>query len=206
MNKKRNTITFLIFFLLVCLAILIASWRFFAPKFSFAAPQTSIASAFKPNKPLTAFNLQDTNGQVFNEKSLRGHWTLLFFGYTMCPDICPQMLGIVRDTWNLFSTKQQDIPVRFVFADISSKPVSTAELKQFLENYRHEFIGLSGTAEQMHALSDQLGIYSVQQERKLDHTSALLLIDTQGRLGAVFTPPFSADELAQDLRALIGQT
>lgn len=200
-NIKRTSI-YLITFILICLAILFVLWSYIAPKFKYQPPVTKVASALKPTKPLNSFHLVDVNGKEFTEKSLRGHWTLIFFGYTRCPDICPKTLGIVRDSWNLFTTSHTPIPVRFVFADISRTPIANDELKAFLENYHQDFMGVIGTPDQMHRLSDQLGIYAQQTPDKIDHTAALMLIDPQGRLNAIFTPPFSALDIMHDLTVL----
>lgn len=200
-NKKRIAI-FLLVFISVCLVLLISAWYALAPKYNYQLPVTKVATPLKPLKAISAFNVYDTNGNVFTEKSLRGHWTLLFFGYPGCPDICPKTLGLMRDTWDLFQAQSKPLPVRFIFADISRQPVSINDLQQFLHNYRPEFMGITGTSVEMHALSDQLGIYAREQNDTLDHTSALMLIDTQGRLFAVITPPFTPEEIMQDLQVL----
>lgn len=202
MTNKKRIVFFLIIFIAVCLVLLFTAWHALEPKYNYQPPQTKVATALKPIKAISAFKVYDTNGNVFTEKSLRGHWTLLFFGYPGCPDICPKTLGLMRDTWELFQAQNKPAPTRFIFADISRQPVSINDLAQFLHNYRPEFMGITGTSAEMHALSDQLGIYAREQDNTLDHTSALMLIDTQGRLFAVITPPFTAEEIMQDLEVL----
>lgn len=198
---KRSTLFFLIF-IISTVVIIFAAAQGLRPKFHYAPPQTVAATALKPSKPLGAFQVTDTSGNIFTEKSLRGYWTLMFFGYTRCPDICPKTLGIIRDSWNQFAANREAPPVRFVFADISKQPTPYQDLKLFLHNYNPVFIGLTADQYNMQQLSDQLGIYAQQTDGKLDHTAALMLIDPQGRLTAVFTPPFTATELAQDLKSL----
>lgn len=201
MIRKRTAI-FIFGFVCIAASIILAIWMKIAPKFNYTPPYTKVATSFKSQTKLTYFHLFDTEGNIFTDKSLRGHWTLLFFGYTKCPDICPVTLGIVRETWDLFAAAQQPTPVRFVFADISSKAITLKELKQFLQNYNQNFLGIYGSAEQMHRLSDQLGIYANQQDQNIDHTASLMLIDPQGNLSAVFTPPFTAPDLMHDLTVL----
>lgn len=205
MNKSKR---YLIYASLLLLAFVsyIAIWKLVAHKFKYHPPTTRIASAFKPTNPLKEFNLIDSNGNNFTNKSFRGHWNLLFFGYTRCPDICPRTLAIVRQAWQQFSQTSHAAPARFIFADISSTALPYNDLKMFLNNYDEDFLGLTGPNIDMHKLSDQLGIYAKMQAGSegvmIDHTSALMLIDPQGRLCAVFTPPFSATDLEQDLRIL----
>lgn len=189
---------------ILCIGLLLAAWIFIIqPKLSPLKPKLTVAASMvKPHKALTPFSLIDTDNKQFNEKSLRGHWTLVFFGYTKCPDACPKTLDILRQTWSIFASKQAIIPVRFVFVDISPNQISKQQLRQFLHNYCTDFIGITGTSEQIHTLSDQLGIYSQQGQNAIDHTVTLMLINPHGSLYATFTPPLSAEELAHDLTIL----
>lgn len=189
--------------LLVCSLCFLGIWIFvIQPRFPSEPEPTNIASVITTSKSLTTFTLVDTNENKFTEASLRGHWTLIFFGYTLCPEICPRTLDILRNTWNTFDVNKQKIPARFVFVDISPDMVSKNQLQKFLHNYRTEFIGVTGTPAQIHMLSDQLGIYSQQGQNDIDHTAALMLINPHGSLRAIFTPPFSAEDLAHDLTIL----
>ncbi len=199
---KRRTAIFIFSFFCVMGTIILAAYNFIAPKFKYQPPLTKVSTAFKATSKLNSFYVYDTSGSIFTDKSLRGHWTLLFFGYTKCPDICPRTLGIIRETFAMFAAQDKISPVRFVFADISPQPVGLAELKQFVRNYNPEFIGITGSSNEMHTLSDQLGIYSQQMSDSIDHTSALMLIDPQGSLNAIITPPFSAADLVHDLTIL----
>lgn len=199
MKLKRFTI--LLTIILLCVIAFVAIWQYMSPKLKPQAQITYVASSLQPSKALQKFSLTDTNGNNFTEKSLRGHWTLLFFGYTKCPGICPSTLATVRDAWQQFK-QQNKVPARFVFADISNEPVETSELKLFLSNYNQEFLGVNGAQPDMQELSDQLGIYSQIQEDIIDHTASLILINPQAKLCAIFTPPFSAQDIVHDLQVL----
>lgn len=203
LTSKKIKLSLLI---IACVAAFYAIYAYMTQKLTYHEPATHVASIIRNTKPLTTFALTDTNNTPFTEHSLRGHWTLLFFGYTRCPDICPRTLAIVRDTWSQFN---KYAPARFVFADISKDPASLRDLKQFVANYNQDFIGISGTPLEMHQLSDQLGIYAQEVlgqdavTARIDHTAALMLIDPQARLRAVLTPPFNAADIKEDLEAII---
>lgn len=151
---------------------------------------------------LKPFHLTDTKGRNFTDKSLRGHWTLMFFGYTKCPDICPRTLSIIKESWQIFNTSQQQVPVNFIFADINTEQVANEDLSSFLHNYNVDFLGVSGSATAMRVFSDQLGIYTKKSGDKIDHSATLLLLDPQGKLYAIFSPPFSAQDVVHDLEIL----
>jgi protein SCO1/2 len=189
--------------LLCCACILLAVWYFMQTKYNKPTPVVENATVMQPRKQLEAFNLFDADGNLFDLNSLRGHWNLVFFGYTTCPDICPQTLGTIRDTWSLYSPPSKP-PVRFIFASITPITKGDTVLREFLSNYNPEFIGIGGSDNDIKQLSDQLGIYANQLPDKIDHTAALMLIDPQGRLTAVLTPPFYPAILAHDLNVLTG--
>lgn len=164
---------------------LFAAWFVVSGFYKSTKPDTVAATVLKPTKPLQA-------------KFLRGHWNLVFFGYMQCPKICPATLALVREAWNMFPTQQQ--PARFIFANIT--PCDLGELQEFLRNYNVDFIGLTNDNPEMQYLYKELGIFANEQGAVIEHTAALMLIDPQSRLRAIFTPPFTAGQLFSDLKVL----
>ncbi len=197
----RRKILFIYTFLALSAALVLITFLALKPKFQFNAPQTKVATAFKAKNALQNFQLTDTTGKPFTPKSLRGHWSVLFFGYMRCPDICPQTLGVVRESWEIMTKTNKPAP-RFIFVDISIENKNINQLQQFLQNYNPDFIGLSGTSTEIKSLGDQLGIYSKQLDDRIDHSAALMLIDPLGRLHAILTPPFNATDVVHDLTIL----
>lgn len=186
---------------LIALTIVLGVWYFMSNKYSNVVEQSfEVASVIKPARPITQFELFDDSGKTFNKQSLHGHWTLLFFGYPGCPDICPQTLGIVRDAWNTYAPGKP--AAHFVFASITPEPAESGNLKNFVQQFRPDFIGVSGTPDAMQQFSDQLGIYVQEQQDRIAHTTSLMLIDPKGRLAAVFSPPLNAQQLVSELNIL----
>lgn len=180
MNRRISL--FIVFGILV----LFGAWYVIAPLYIAKTPETKVATIIKPSEPL-------------EPKFLRGHWTMLFFGYMRCPKVCPKTLNTVREAWNMFPDGQA--PARFVFANITA--AEHGELQEFLHNYRADFTGLTNNDPDMQYLYDKLHIFAQEQGTEINHTAALMLIDPQGRLVAIFTPPFTAQEIAADLRQII---
>ncbi len=172
-------------FIVLGICVLFGIWYVIAPLYTDQAPQTKVATIVKPSEPL-------------EPKFLRGHWTMLFFGYMRCPKICPKTLNTVRETWDMFPTP----PARFVFANIT--PADHNELQEFLHNYRSDFYGITNDDPDMQYLYDKLHIFAQEQGQEINHTAALMLVNPQGRLVAIFTPPFTAQEIAADLRQIVG--
>lgn len=169
--------------------------------------ETQAATLFKASKPLPEFHLVNTNGQAFTERSFKGQWTALFFGYRQCPDVCPMTLSVMRTIWNTFPENQA--PMKFVFASIKKEADDLEALSTFLKNFHHDFQGVTGPLAEMEKLKNPLGIYAneVQDElgnTMIDHSASLMIINPKGQLHAVFTPPFDISAVAADL-ALLSQ-
>ncbi len=151
-------------------------------------------------RALVDFHLEDLAGAEFNLKSLRGHPTLLFFGFTNCPDVCPTTLATLTQV-------QRSAPLpgtQVVFITIDPERDSAANLQVYLGAFNKSFTGVRGTAAALAPLLKNLGAIAVRQNLPdgsytMDHSATLYLLDTRGRLVAVFSPPFSAPKLTADL-------
>jgi len=165
-------------------------------------------------KPLTEFSLIDTNNQLFTQHSLLGQWTLMFFGYAQCPETCPKTLALVNAFWKPLMEKQahntSSPRTRFVFVTLDPKSDTVQNLQQFLGHFNSEFIGLTGEESEIQKLSKSCNIYSWQDpnldakgQKVIDHTAAFLLINPQGQIQALFTPPHDPSNILKDLEVLI---
>jgi protein SCO1/2 len=151
-------------------------------------------------RALPEFHLQDLSGADFNLQRLRGHPTLLFFGFTNCPDVCPTTLATLTQV-------QRTAPLpgtQVVFITIDPERDSAASLQVYLGAFSNSFIGARGDAVALAPLLKNLGAIAVRQNLPdgsytMDHSATLYLLDSSGRLVAVFSPPFSAPKLAADL-------
>lgn len=193
----------------IAFVVVLAMLFLLGPHLSAKQPELTNATLMKSQAamPMPAFLLKSTQGETFTQKDFKGFWTLIFFGYKDCPDICPATLSVLRETWNKqFGT---GAPVKFVFASINPGQDDIEHLKQFVERFHPSFIGVTGQQFEMQKLMHHLGVFAKQQEGlspaggpMIDHTSALMLINPQTKLHAIMTPPFEAKILAEDLTTL----
>jgi protein SCO1/2 len=152
-------------------------------------------------RALPEFRLQDLSGAEFDLNSLRGQPTLLFFGFTNCPDVCPTTLATLTQV-----QRMAPLPgTRVVFVTIDPERDSAANLQVYLGAFSNTFIGARGNAAALAPLLKGLGAIAVRQNLPdgsytMDHSATLYLLDTRGRLVAVFSPPYSAPKLTADLR------
>ena len=187
-----------VLFLVVGILTFVCLWFILNPTFKKPQDPMQLATLINNTTPLAPFSLVDTNHQKFTSQNLKGHWNVLFFGYTHCPDICPATLTVMRDVWHNFDTP----PARFIFASVDPQNDSDKDLKTFLGHFHKNFIGLTGEQREMKNLMQQLNIFADESEERIDHTAALMLINPKGQLKAVFTPPLDPNAITHDLKLL----
>ena len=142
------------------------------------------------------FELVDMNGNRFTEQDLKGRYTLLYFGYTYCPDVCPTELTLIAQALDRLG----DLRKRFRVVMVSVDPErDTPEvLKEYMANFGPQFIGLTGTPEQIRHMAKIWRAYyrKVPDENgegySMDHSAVTYLLDENGRYLRHFaygTPP-----------------
>lgn len=199
----RKQVWYLLFFGIMSITIFlgyIIATKYFATR----TDDLQAATVFNMSTPLQDFNLRDYDGAVFNARRLRAResWTLLFFGYMRCPDVCPTTLSLMRDVWQA-NAKLSAAGVRFIFAEISGSELDLAQFKQFIQGYREDFIGIYGSKEDVKQLSRQFGVYYNESDERIDHSGQIFLLDPRGRLVASFGPLSNVDALVHDLNKLL---
>jgi protein SCO1/2 len=157
-------------------------------------------------RPLTPFELTAHDLKPLDIARLKGKWTLLFLGYTHCPDICPTTLT------ELAQMAQQMKPevlkdTQFVFVSVDPQRDSPESLAEYVHYFNERFIGATGSIEALTAFAHQLDSkFSLETdplgEPIVNHSSAMLLIDPQVRYYARFKAPHYAEEIRQQYLAL----
>ncbi len=154
-------------------------------------------------RALAAFQLTDATGTPFTSARLAGHPTLLYFGFTHCPDVCPTTLATLAQL-----RKAPPLPqVQVVFVSIDPDRDSAELLKAYLAAFDPQFIGVRGPSAALAPLLRSLSAIAVRQnlpggDYTMDHSATLYLLDTHARLVAVFSPPFSVAALSADLQRI----
>ena len=163
--------------------------------------------------PLPQFTLSDHNGQEFNQWSLARKWTFMFFGYTFCPDVCPTALVDLDDVYldlagkGELIEKEFKVNIQFIFVTVDPQRDTAEELKEYLEFFNENFIGLTGRSEAIDSLAGPMGVAYMRVPGEdedgdylVDHSASFLLIDPLGRLRATFAPPHDPKQIAEDFR------
>ena len=151
-----------------------------------------------------AFSLIDEGGNSFDQNDLRDRWTLLFFGFTHCPDICPVTLQQLVAARNVL-TRQGTAPIpEILFISVDPDRDSPAVVADYVANFGGSVRGASGELPALQQLAGQLGIYfsrepAADEGYQVNHSAAVLLINPRGELHAIFSAPHSVEALVHDL-------
>ena len=158
------------------------------------------------SKALTAFALEDHHREAFTLDRLNRRWTLLFFGYTHCPDVCPVTLSVLKNAIARMAEADADAePPQVVFVSVDPERDTLEHLAAYVSHFNADFLGVTGSDEKLAVLARQLGILYLRTEPDadgdylVDHTAAVFLIDPRGHLVALFQAPHAVERIARDV-------
>ena len=151
-----------------------------------------------------AFTLTDSHGRTVTEKDFLGKPMLVYFGYTYCPDVCPFTLQLMAQALDRLGPDKARIQPVFISVDPERDTPQT--LAQYIHSpgFPDNLEGLTGTPEQIADIAHKYAVYYKKAGEGdaylVDHTSAIFLMDAQGKYAAVFTHNSSVDDIARCLR------
>jgi len=199
----------LLSFALVCIvgiagAAAALMWRHHA-----APVELTTGILLTPSRALPDFSLIDQKGRTFGAADLRGRWSLLFFGYTNCPDFCPTTLTtLAAMEKNLVSAKAAVLP-QVVFVSVDAKRDTPAQLAKYVPYFDPKFIGLTAADQpSIESLANKLGVGVTIQPTAdgnytVDHSGAIFVLDPSGRIAAILSGPFSVGALQSDFQRIV---
>ena len=150
-----------------------------------------------------AFQLTDQNGQAVTEKNMQGRPTLIFFGFTHCPDVCPTSLFEMSEV--LRSMGKEADRVNAYFISVDPERDTTQAMKDYLSSFDPHLKGLTGSPEQVAKVISAYRVYARKVPLKdgdytMDHTALIYLMDRDGRFVAPFNLKRSTEEAATELK------
>src|SRR6476659_197001 len=149
------------------------------------------------------FQLADQTGQIVTEKSLQGRPTLIFFGLTHCPDVCPTSLFEISEVLKAMGKDADRVNAYFVSVDPERD--TAAAMKDYLSSFDPHLKGLTGNPEAVAKVLSAYRVYSRKVPLKdgdytMDHTALIYLMDRDGQFVAPFNLKRTPEEAAKDLK------
>ncbi len=148
--------------------------------------------------------IQSTKTQNFSNEDLKDKVTMVFFGYTSCPDFCPDTLARAN---NIFKNLGNHSDLQLLFISIDPKD-ELDTIKKYVEYFNKDFIGLSIKDDNIKSLVKNTGIYAKKVSSTgsidfYDHTGAIFLVDRNSKVMGLYTPPLKDKLIISDLKRII---
>ena len=191
-----------------------------------AAVQTKRAFVIPEARNVGRLDLAHVTRGAFQLGDIEGDWSLFFFGYTHCPDVCPTELFMMAEMMRTLEKdpgRLQQAP-QVVFVSVDPNRDDPRHLQDYAGYYHPSFLGVTGEQASIDRLTRTLGVFhervyyrdgkivpvdqsaaipaDLENQYLVNHSSAIFVFDPNSRLHAIFTPPHDADDIIHDLAAL----
>ena len=148
------------------------------------------------------FALTDENGKIVTEAALKGHPTLVFFGYTHCPDVCPATLSEISGVFKVLGPKET---ARAIFITVDPERDTPVVMKDYLTSFDPRITGLSGSSDAIKKVEDEYKAYAKAVPDKdgtysMDHTAITYLMDKHGNFVGGFNLDQPPEKAAAELK------
>ena len=156
-------------------------------------------------RELPKFSLTTHLNTSFSNQDLIGSWNMIFFGFTNCPDVCPLTLNILDQVTN--ELKKSSYVSRSIFISVDTKRDQPKKLKEYVEHFNHDMIGLTGNKEEIDNLTQSIGaIYAIADNSTdnylVDHSAHIFVIAPDGKMIALFSTPHDTKIIASDFKII----
>ena len=147
------------------------------------------------------FKLTDQNGKPRSDADFRGEYTLVFFGYTNCPDVCPTTLQTLTDAMADLGRKAEKVTP--VFITVDPERDTAKALKDYAANFTPRLVMLTGSPADIAAVAKEYRVYYAKAGEgpnyAMDHTALIYLMGPDGTYVTHYAPQATADDIAKDL-------
>ena len=176
------------------------------------ADQYKLLKFYKLNtkRELSDFRLA-SGDEVYSNQNLQDQWNLIFMGFASCPDMCPMTMSQIAKTSDLLKAESPELLKNITFTIVSVDPDrdSPSKILKYAQAFNEDFIGVSGTIEEIYKLATNLTLpfvpvlNSTENNYDMDHSMNLALISPDGKYYGFFKSPHNPDNLAKALKSLI---
>ncbi len=197
--KRFTLLTIFMFMLAACAA----PWPTGAPDSSGAE-----GTIIEPPVQLSDFTMASSRGEPVSLSSFAGQPTVIFFGYTFCPDVCPLTLTEMKRVKAELGAEGEQLNV--VFVSVDGERDTPDVLARYVSSFDPAFVGLQGDEATLRRIGKEYGLYYAKSQVQntsasylVDHSSATYLIDGDGQLRVVYSYGTAPDVIARGVQRLL---
>src|SRR5690242_5392132 len=199
--------------LAIALAAAIGLWaghRWFSAR-SPTLPQTQAVRLFPEPRELPAFSLQQSDGTRLVPGELQGHWTIVFLGFTHCPDVCPTTLAELAQAQKRWASIPDSIRPRVLFVSVDPERDTAIGAGEYAHAFHVDTLAATADVPSVEALARSLWLVFAKvpptegapaDRYAVDHSATLAVLDPKGRMAGIIQPPLVPQAIAADLQLL----
>lgn len=176
------------------------------------APELQTVTLLPQPRQLPAFNLRQSDGTPLVPGELAGHWTLVFLGFTFCPDVCPTTLAELAQAQKQWEALPESTRPRVLFVSVDPERDTPAKAGEYAHAFHPDTLAATADIPALEKFATSLGFVFMKVPGKgydqnpndysVDHSANIALLDPQGRLAGLIRPPFQPLAIARDLEVL----
>ena len=164
---------------------------------------------FVYDSPITLdeFSLTNQDEEVFTNESLQGRWSLIFFGYTYCPDICPITLASIKQFYDLLKDSGDTADVQVIMVSVDPERDTSEVLGNYVRYFNPDFIGATGDYTDVYRMARNMNLtfnYTrIDDDNYLvNHNGEVMLIDPLGNNVGFLKPPYEPQKMLDNFQAI----
>jgi protein SCO1 len=178
-------------------------------------PALKAARLFDPPRELPAFSLRQSDGTPLVPGELKGHWTLVFLGFTHCPDVCPLTLQELAGAQKQWAGLPEASRPRVLFVSVDPERDTPDAIGEYAHAFHRDTLAATADVPALEAFAKSLSMVFAKvpapegapaDQYTMDHSASLAVLDPQGRLTGFIQAPFAPKDVAADMAALTGAT
>ena len=191
---------------------LLAAWQLFGRSEGPAAPALQSVTLLPQPRELPAFNLRQSDGTPLVAGELAGHWTLVFLGFTFCPDVCPTTLAELAQAQKQWETMPESTRPRVLFVSVDPERDTPGKTGEYAHAFHPDTLAATADVPALEKFATALGLVFMKapgkhfeqnrQDYSVDHSAHIAVLDPQGRLAGWIRPPLQPQAIADDLLRL----
>ncbi|HEY5972496.1 MAG TPA: SCO family protein [Pseudoxanthomonas sp.] len=179
-------------------------------------PDTQSVTMFPQARALPAFSLRQSDGTQLTSGELNGHWTLVFLGFTYCPDVCPTTLGELAQAQNQWKSLPDSIRPRVLFVSVDPERDTPTRIGEYAHAFHPDTLAATADVPALERFAKSLmfvfqkvpgeGFEQNPDNYTMDHSANIAVLDPAGKMVGFIKPPFKPKAIAEDMAALTQAT
>jgi protein SCO1/2 len=203
----RLTLRLGLFAIVAFVVGLVAARALLSPR-QVPVPVTENATVFEAPRAVPALQLVDQDGRPYTAAALRDRWTVAFFGFTYCPDVCPTTLAVLKQMRQQLADLPEAQRPHVVLFTVDPERDTPERLRDYVRFFDPAFGAATGTVADVEQAAAAFNVPFAkvtlpQGGYTMDHGAGIFLVDPAGRRIAYASPPFDAATLARDYRKVL---